>query len=66
MYFRHIREVHEKERKFSCPFCDYTATRKFLIKTHVQSVHEKKNDFKCELCSFKTSTKRYLKNFLGS
>lgn len=37
---RHIKEVHSKEPRFKCPFCDEKFLRKCWLRNHTESCHD--------------------------
>ena len=55
---KHVSSVHAG-KKFSCPHCDYQATRKDSLRVHVQSIHEGLK-FPCKLCDYQGSQKSAL------
>lgn len=58
----HVREVHEKFRRFKCPVegCDGAFTRKAHLKTHTLYLHSDDRFFKCTECEKSFKQKRDL------
>ncbi|XP_063533769.1 zinc finger protein 431-like [Cydia strobilella] len=46
---RHMRRVHEKERKYQCEFCSKGFFTKYSLELHIRS-HKKERPYKCEEC----------------
>lgn len=41
--------------KFKCPYCDYTANRRYRLSYHINSKHTKSHWFECNNCDYKTT-----------
>eukprot|EP00177_Eucheuma_denticulatum_P005178 GFKZ01009429.1.p1 GENE.GFKZ01009429.1~~GFKZ01009429.1.p1 ORF type:complete len:176 (-),score=13.67 GFKZ01009429.1:207-734(-) len=48
--FKHLRSVHETERKFACTACPQKFKRQDHLLKHTRSVHNKERKFNCEIC----------------
>lgn len=60
----HLRltpSIKKIERKFQCPYCELTFTRRTNCYRHVDIVHNKIKRFECPTCSMKFSTKQNMK-----
>ena len=42
-------EIHQL---YKCIVCDYSCSKKCVLKNHVQSVHEGKKPHECCICSY--------------
>ena len=50
---RHMVNIHERKRPFSCTLCSSTFFRKGDLKLHMKTVHEGKKPFECNYCTKK-------------
>lgn len=48
--YKHLRSVHEQERKFSCDLCSLKFKRQDHLIKHKRSVHAKVRNFMCDIC----------------
>ena len=53
------------KKSFSCPQCDYKATKKYHLQTHIKSIHEGQT-FACAQCDYRAKWKRYLQTHIKS
>ena len=67
---KHVREVHEARKPFSCPSpgCTYAATTKQSLDRHVRAVHEGRKPFPCQHpgCTYAAARKPDLKHHVMS
>ncbi|XP_055606918.1 zinc finger protein 60-like [Uranotaenia lowii] len=57
---------HEKAKKFSCEYCDYTTNTIMSLKSHI-SVHNKINwKYKCEICGSPFRSRAALKQHMNT
>lgn len=47
---KHIRSIHQKERRFGCVRCGYYFKRRDHRDKHIKSVHLKERNFSCDIC----------------
>ena len=63
----HIQSVHEKQRqRYPCLHCDYSATKKRLVRRHVQKIHERALLIHCPVCDFIAESQRLLQRHTKS
>ncbi|KAJ8981523.1 hypothetical protein NQ317_006683 [Molorchus minor] len=43
-------KTHSKDEKYSCHFCEYRTTNKYLMETHIRSHEGTTKRYKCETC----------------
>ena len=59
---RRVLQLHEAShlarKEFNCHICDYSASRKDLLKAHIKGVHDNERNEICPLCG-----KRFLVSF---
>jgi len=61
-YFRqHVDLVHNNERPFKCPFCDYAGKRSHSLKEHLV-VHSDERPYQCTQCNATFRKKGHLTN----
>ena len=56
----HKETVHMGIKKYVCPVCDFTASRKGNLTLHLQSLHLGMR-YKCGECDHKATSKQYLR-----
>jgi len=50
---KHMRDIHEKSNKKSCPHCNKELCGSFSLKSHINAVHNKKLNHVCNYCDKK-------------
>ena len=48
---QHVKEVHEKIKKFECESCHKMFSRNWVLKVHIQKNHEETKMETCTLCN---------------
>jgi len=54
--YNHIKQVHDKLKKFKGDFCDCRAYQSCHLKQHIKNNHERIKDMSCNMCSFASSS----------
>ena len=60
---RHMEDVHEKKRMFTCPFigCQFQPHHKAAVTAHYNTIHLKIKRLKCHVCRYRTDYKNALR-----
>uniref|UniRef100_A0AAG5DJ65 ZAD domain-containing protein n=1 Tax=Anopheles atroparvus TaxID=41427 RepID=A0AAG5DJ65_ANOAO len=48
--YHHLKRTHDKEVKFTCPFCPKKVREKFQLKEHINTWHLKRITYTCQYC----------------
>lgn len=54
---KHLRSIHDRERRFQCMLCSRRFKRRDHLVKHVRSVHEKERKFGCDICGVRFAEK---------
>lgn len=57
--------IHERERKFQCPECDFSFFTESALNSHIRETHRNEKPFPCPLCDYKAKRKFELKGHIG-
>ena len=60
---RHVTDVHNDERNFKCPLCDFRPKRAEHLKTHMKC-HSADKPHHCNICGYKTDRFRKMKGHM--
>ena len=48
---KHVKDVHEYSKKYSCKYCSKLFSRQSHLKKHISVVHEGLKNHKCNYCN---------------
>ncbi|XP_058166727.1 zinc finger and BTB domain-containing protein 7B-like [Anopheles ziemanni] len=49
-FIQHLKRVHQKKNRFSCPYCPKQMLERYILKEHINTWHKKDIMYTCERC----------------